>query len=170
EPGAENAGFGSPTRTSIFDYIGVPTYQRWVNDHNFDGGQSTENEKELRDFYKRLLNFTINSEALMGDYAEIHSYNRQNVENYTRKVFSFVRWSENEKLIIVSNFDDLVNYDLDLKIPSEIIKKWNLKDGTYTVKDQLYNSVELDLVVNNGIGSINLKLDTLTSFIFKVEN
>ncbi|MBG7629319.1 MAG: alpha-amylase family protein, partial [Bacteroidetes bacterium] len=31
EPGAENAGFGSPTRTSIFDYVGVPTHQRWVN-------------------------------------------------------------------------------------------------------------------------------------------
>jgi len=27
EPGAENAGFGKPSRTSIFDYIGVPTYR-----------------------------------------------------------------------------------------------------------------------------------------------
>ena len=49
EPGAENAGFGSSSRTSIFDYIGVPHLQRWVNDKKFDGGSSTEEERELRD-------------------------------------------------------------------------------------------------------------------------
>ena len=168
EPGAENAGFGSPSRTSIFDYVGVPTLQRWVNDKEFDGGQSTSEEKELRDFYKRLLNFTINSEALMGNYAEIHNFNRENVENYNRKLFSFVRWSENEKLIIVANFDDLVNYDLDLQIPSTIISAWELKDGTYKLQDQLYNEVTTELVVKDGIGYFNVKLDTLTSYIFKV--
>jgi glycosidase len=169
EPGAENAGFGSPTRTSIFDYVGVPTHQRWMNDKKFDGGQSSENEKELRDFYKRLLNFTINSEALMGNYAEIHRHNRANVDNYTRKIFSFVRWSENEKLIIISNFDDLVNFDLDLQIPSEIIKSWNLSDGNYNVIDQLYNSITANLKVENGVGELSLELGTLTSFIFKLE-
>ena len=169
EPGAENAGFGSPTRTSIFDYVGVPTHQRWMNDKKFDGGKSTSEEKELRDFYKRLLNFTINSEALMGAYAEIHHYNRANVDNYTRKIFSFVRWSENEKLIIIANFDDLVNYDLDLQIPSEIISAWNLSDGIYKVTDQLYNNVTANLIVKDGIGELSFELGTLTSFIFKVE-
>ncbi len=149
--------------------MGVPTHQRWVNDKKFDGGQSTENEKELRDFYKRLLNFTINSEALMGEYAEIHHHNKTNVENYTRKIFSFVRWSKNEKLIIISNFDDMVNYDLDLQIPAEIIKEWNLSDGSYTVIDELYQKVSLPLIVKDGIGTINVELDTLNSFIFKVQ-
>ena len=168
EPGAENAGFGSPTRTSIFDYVGVPTHQRWMSEGKFDGGKSTSEETELRDFYKRLLNFTINSEALMGNYAEIHHYNRENLENYTRKIFSFVRWSENEKLVIISNFDDLVNYDLDLQIPSEIIKSWNLKDGTYGLEDQLYKTTKTTLIVENGVGTVNIALDTLNSFIFKV--
>ncbi|HEU0136030.1 MAG TPA: alpha-amylase family protein, partial [Flavobacterium sp.] len=31
EPGNENAGFGTRSRTSIFDYIGVPHHQRWMN-------------------------------------------------------------------------------------------------------------------------------------------
>ena len=57
EPGAEDLGFGDPTRTSIFDYASVPTLQRWVNNKQFDGGQSTDEEKVLRDFYRRLLNF-----------------------------------------------------------------------------------------------------------------
>ena len=37
EPGAEDAGFGDPSRTSIFDYIGVPAHQRWMNKGKFDG-------------------------------------------------------------------------------------------------------------------------------------
>ena len=169
EPGAENAGFGSPTRTSIFDYIGVPSHQRWMNMGKFDGGKSTKQEKDLRDFYKRLLNFTLKSEALMGNYQEIHHFNRQLVSNYTRKVFSFARWSKNEKLLVISNFDDLVNYDLDLKVPFDVIKKWNLPDGTYILKDQLYNKYSTKLIVKNNEGKFNVKLDTLTSFILKLD-
>src|SRR5690606_36531796 len=48
EPAMENAGFGSPTRTSIFDYIGVPHHQRWMNHKAFDGGQLSQEEKALR--------------------------------------------------------------------------------------------------------------------------
>ena len=138
EPGAENAGFGSPTRTSIFDYIGVPHHQRWMNHKKFDGGQLSESEKELRDFYKRLLNFTINSNALMGDYKEIHYYNKDHTDKYNHRVFSFVRWSENEKLIIITNFDTDKSYEFDLKIPESIITVWNLKNKKYQLTDQLY--------------------------------
>jgi glycosidase len=168
EPGAENAGFGSPSRTSIFDYVGVPTHQRWMNEGAFDGGKSTSEEKELRDFYKRLLNFTIKSEALMGNYAEIQTYNRKHVFNYSRKLFSFVRWSDNEKLIVVANFDDLVNYDLDLKIPSEIISAWSLNDGQYQLVDQIYNKQKAILTIEQGIGNLSIKINTLESYIFKI--
>ena len=112
EPGNEDAGFGKQTRTSIFDYIGVPHHQRWMNYKKFDGGQLSEKENQLRDFYKRLLNFTINSSALLGNYEEIHSYNRDHTDHYNHKVFSFVRWNTTEKLIIISNFDARESYDI----------------------------------------------------------
>ena len=169
EPGAENAGFGSPSRTSIFDYIGVPTLQRWVNNKQFDGGQSSEKELNLRDFYKRLLNFTISSDALMGKYADIHQYNRSKTLNYTSKVISFVRWSENEKLVVVSNFDDKDHHRFILEIPSEIIKKWNLKDGDYNLEDQLYKNEKFTLNVNESKGFITIKLKPLQSFILKLK-
>ncbi len=38
EAAEEDAGFGKPSRTSIFDYIGVPAHQRWMNQKKFDGG------------------------------------------------------------------------------------------------------------------------------------
>ena len=169
EPGAENAGFGSPTRTSIFDYIGVPHFQRWVNNKKFDGGQLSNDEANLRDFYKRLLNFTIKNEALMGAYREIHFYNKDNTENYNHRVLSYVRWNQNQKLIIVSNFDVNESFDFQLKVPSEISKEWKLEDGTYDLEDGLYGSKQ-NLHVINGIGNIDVHLNPLESYIFELKN
>lgn len=162
EPGAENAGFGSATRTSIFDYIGVPSLQRWNNNGLFDGGQSTEQELKLHDFYKRLMNFTLQSKALMGEYKEIHSYNRHHTSFYNDKLFSYVRWSDNEKLIIVANFSELPN-SVNLKLPPEIIEKWKLKAGTYELKDQL-SSRKFDMTVDS-VGKTELDIPALGSFI-----
>jgi len=169
EPGNENAGFGQPTRTSIFDYIGVPHFQRWVNDKKFDGGQLSKEEKELRDFYKRLLNFTINSDALMGNYQDIHYYNRDHTENYNHRVLSYVRWSENEKLIVVANFDSNENYTFELKIPNDIINKWGLKEGSYATVDQLYSQNNASVEVKDGIGIMKIEIEPLESFIFKIQ-
>lgn len=167
EPGAENAGFGTASRTSIFDYIGVPNHQRWMNNGKFDGGQLSKKEKELRDFYKRLLNFTLNSEALMGNYREIHNHNRKNTDGYDDKLFSFVRWSENEKLLIVCNFDAVRYRYIDLQIPAEISNQWNLGQNT-KLTDMLYG--KKTRVKTNDMGNfVELKLAPLESFIFKVD-
>ena len=168
EPGVEDAGFGKPSRTSIFDYIGVPTYQRWVNNKAFDGAGLNEQEKNLRDFYKRLLNFTINSEALMGDYEDLHNYNRNNTENYNDKILSFARWSDFEHLIVVSNFDAKSDMQFNLKIPKNIIDSWNLADGDYELEDALYNQYKTQLNVDRGIGSMQINLKPLESFILKL--
>ncbi len=169
EPGAENAGHGTPTRTSMYDYIGVPHHQRWMNDKQFDGGQLSDKEKDLRNFYKHLLNFTIRSNALMGKYAEIHTYNRANTENYNHKVFSFVRWSDIEKLIIISNFDAEKDYEFELKLPDTIVQAWNLQDGKYQLTYQLSDQNSSVLIVENGHGSVKLKIDPLASFILSLE-
>jgi glycosidase len=168
EPGAEHAGYGSPSRTSIFDYIGVPNHQRWLNNKNFDGGQSSKEEKALRDFYKRLLNFTIKSSALADHYQDIHSYNRQHTEWYNDKVLSFVRWSNDEKLIIISNFNDIHTYGFELQLPVDVIQNWNLKDGNYEVIDQLYKTYTSTLKVINNKASVRIDIKPLESFILRL--
>lgn len=169
EDGSEETGFGDPTRTSIFDYVGVPAHQRWMNNNKFDGGQLTEDEKQLRDFYKRLLNFTISSSALMGNYQDLHGFNREHTQNYNDKVLSFVRWSDNEKLIIISNFDDKNKAEFNLKIPKSVIKSWGLLDNDYKVQDQLYHQFLQKLNVKQGYGNIDITLKPLESFILKVQ-
>jgi len=169
EPGADHAGFGSPTRTSIYDYIGVPALQRWINQKKYDGAQLSTREKELREFYQKLLTFTINSEALMGSYQEIHFYNKEHNANYDHRIFSFVRWSDQEHLIIVSNFDETKYYDLDLVIPEDLISDWKLKNGSYQVEDQLNKSIKEVLYVDNGKGRVHINLSPLESAIFKLK-
>ncbi len=170
EPGSENAGFGKASRTSIFDYVGVPNHQKWMNNKLFDGGQLSDSQKSLRDFYKRLLNFTIKSKALMGDYKEIHSYNRGNTLGYSDKLFSFVRWSNNldEKLLIIANFSETDTYEIELKIPSEVISVWKMKDGSIDLSEKLYGSESYILIVKDGIGYVKLKLSPLNSYIFEL--
>ncbi|WP_425287348.1 alpha-amylase family protein [Lutimonas vermicola] len=168
EPGAENAGFGSPTRTSIFDYIGVPHFQRWTNRRQFDGAGLSSEEKELRTFYKKLLAFSIESDALMGEYREIHYYNKDQNPSYDHRIFSFVRWSDTEKLIIISNFDAFKSYDLNLLIPEDVIKNWGLVQGKYLLLDQLDDSLKNSLHVKDGKGILKIKLGPLQSNIFKM--
>lgn len=168
EPAAEHAGFGSPSRTSIFDYIGVPHFQRWVNNKKFDGGQLKSNELELRDFYKRLLNFTITNPALMGAYREIHFYNKELTENYNHRVLSYVRWSAHQKLIIVVNFDTDHNYAFDLKLPTDLVNAWGLKRSSYSFQDVLQGTFNT-MAIEKGEGHMSVHLNSLESFIFELK-
>ncbi|MES2852331.1 MAG: alpha-amylase family protein [Bacteroidota bacterium] len=168
EAGNENAGFGTHSRTSIFDYIGVPNHQRWMNGGKFDGGQLSQDEKELRDFYKRVLNFSLNSSALMGKYQEIQTLNRQTTQGYDPGIYAFTRWSDTQKLIVVTNFSWLTTSNFELKIPSDIIQKWNLKDGNYTLTDQLYHKSSVQLKVLNGEGKVQITIAPSESFIYQL--
>ncbi len=168
EAGNENAGFGTHSRTSIFDYIGVPNHQRWMNGGKFDGGQLSQDEKELRDFYKRVLNFSLNSSALMGKYQEIQTLNRQTTQGYDSGIYAFTRWSDTQKLIVVTNFSWLTTSNFELKIPLDIIQKWNLKDGNYTLTDQLYNKSSVQLKVLNGEGKVQITIAPSESFIYQL--
>ena len=169
EAGNEDAGFGKRSRTSIFDYIGVPNHQKWMNDGKFDGGQLSDSEKTLRDFYKRLLNFSLKSSALMGSFQEIQSVNRQSTVNYDEFIYSFVRWSENQKLIIIANFSSEKTSEFELKIPADVIVKWNLKEGEYKLTNQLYQQNSVLLKVENGVGKAKIKILPSESFIFELQ-
>jgi hypothetical protein len=169
EPGDGDAGFGDPTRTTIFDYWGVPTHQRWMNDGAFDGGGLSDEEKNLRDFYVRLMNFSTTSNALTGDYAEIHGFNRsRDNAAYNDKVFSFVRWKNDERLVVLSNFDADASYDLEVRIPATVITSWNLDDGRYMLDEQLYRRNHAQLEVGRGEGRFRITLGPLASVVLKV--
>ena len=168
EPGVIDAGFGKNSRTSIFDYVGVPHHQRWMNGGKFDGGQLKPEEKELRDFYKRLLNFTIKSDALMGEFLSLQEENLGANLGYDFGLYSFVRWNEKEKLVIITNFNQNTAVNCEVIVPADVVKKMNLKDGTFVLKDQLYGSSQSELKISNGVGKFKLSIQPGESFIYKL--
>jgi hypothetical protein len=105
----------------------------------------------------------------MGKYQDIHLFNRKNTKNYNSKLLSFVRWSKNEKLLIITNFDAINTYKFTLKLSPEVIEKWSLQDGEYQLKDELFQTTTFNLKVNQSKGLVPLEIKPLESFILKLQ-
>ena len=103
EDGSEDMGFGDPTRTTIFDYAGVPAHQRWMNEGAFDGGQLNPQEAALRQFYVEVMNIASGHPAMQAPFVSLQSLQSQ---QYPAAVYSFARLHEQRPLIGVSNFSD----------------------------------------------------------------
>ncbi|ATC90451.1 neopullulanase [Pseudoalteromonas issachenkonii] len=97
EDGSENAGFGSPTRTSIFDYIGVPAHQAWMNNGKFDGGQLTTEQAQLRQYYISIMALNDLPAIVAGDMAQL-------MITGSDSVIGFVRTLGQQSLWVLSNF------------------------------------------------------------------
>lgn len=164
EVARENAGFGSPTRTSIFDYIGVPAHQRWVNGKRYDGGALTPEEAALREYYCRLLNLPI-----VGAFRNIHQYNRAYTPYYNDKVYSFVRETVQEKWLVIANFSKRDGFGFELQIPPELLSTWDLPDGTYPLTDELYGEVQTHFHRTDSYGRMRVDIAPLQTLFFKLE-
>jgi hypothetical protein len=105
----------------------------------------------------------------MGEYQEIHSANAAITKGYLPEMYSFVRWSDTQKLIIVANFSSSKNSQFELIVPKEIIQKWHLNDGKYKLVDQLDQKGQLTLKVTNGQGKLKIKMKPSESFIYQLK-
>lgn len=167
EPGADDAGFGKASRTTIFDYWGVPHHQRWVNGGKFDGAALTPAEKNLRQFYRTLLRFSRAAPALNGGYTELHSVNLAAGTAYSEQQLAFARYSDTQKLIVVSHFNAEQGTEFALTVPAELIAKWQLADGKYGLQEQLTGSSN-ELIVVNGEGRVAVALAPLGSAVYQL--
>lgn len=79
EPAAGVEGFGGDdARTSIFDYWSMPELVKWTNGHKFDGGQLSDEQKQLRAAYGRLIT-VLNEPAFRdGEFLPLNAANRDN--------------------------------------------------------------------------------------------
>ncbi|WP_444892151.1 alpha-amylase family glycosyl hydrolase [Microbulbifer sp. TRSA001] len=166
EPANKDAGFGKASRTTIFDYWSVPSVRRWNNEGAFDTALLTKEEKELRSFYQRLLNFSKQSPALLGDYLDLHSYNRKQNSGYGEKQFSFARWSEHEKLLVIANFDNRA-VEFNFQLPTALLEAWKLQPGSYLAESQTSNKVA-NLILEKDQASTKIQLAPYESHIFAI--
>ncbi|WP_078063166.1 alpha-amylase family glycosyl hydrolase [Solirubrum puertoriconensis] len=119
EPGRGAEGFsGEDGRTTIFDYWGVPEHQKWLNGGKFDGGKLSLQQKQLRDFYSRLLNLCSSHEALRrGRFYELQDANNLAKEYNDKDLYAYLRYTENKRVLVVVNFSATKTYVPTLKVP-----------------------------------------------------
>ena len=104
EDGSEETGFGDPSRTTIFDYAGVPAHQRWMNEGAFDGGQLTAAEKSLRAYYEHVLNIAAYHPAMQGDFQSLQSF--ITTGSNKNQTYSFIRTHKQASLVVISHFGE----------------------------------------------------------------
>ena len=123
EDGSEETGFGDPTRTTIFDYAGVPAHQRFMNNGEFDAGQSTDKEKALHRFYKDIMNIAATNSAITGRYQSLHALNLS-VEGsaYSEQQFAFLREKNGQGIIVLANFSETPTGPISLAVPASAIQ------------------------------------------------
>lgn len=168
EPGDGNPGFGAATRTSIFDYWGVPHHQRWMNGDKFDGGQLSQKERGLRDFYRRLLAFSAKNPAMQGQYRSLKVTAGPDAPQ--DKVVAFARWENDERLIVAASFDAERDRPVSIELSSDLIDELGLADGRYSLEEQLYGEYNTHLIVDGGSGFANITLDALGSAVLRIGN
>ena len=166
ERGDGDAGFGKASRTTIFDYWGIPSHQRWMNGGKFDGGALQTDEKALRAAYVKLMQFTRNAPALMGEYRDLHQLNSGRA-GYDGELFSYARYNSTQKLVVVSNFSAGATKRFTLQLPANLMAEWRLRDGSYRLKNHLGVS-KTQLQVANMMGFIVLELAPLQSVILEL--
>ncbi len=150
ERGMDAAGFsGLDGRTTIFDYRGVKSLQDWANKGKFDGALLNDQQKQLRSFYKQLLNLSLNQPAIsQGVMYDLQYANFNNPAYNPGKQFVYFRQAGEELLLIVVNFDDK-DVEIAVNIPPEALRFLKIKNcSTFQCVDLLNEDEAVDEVVS----------------------
>ena len=150
EPAHGTEGFsGDDGRTTIFDYWGVPEHQKWLNNGLFDGGQLSDSQKRLRQFYSKLLNIVHDNDALKsGDFYELMLANQQQ-SGFDKGLYIYLRYTGSKRVLAVANFNRSER-DIRVKLPAELISKLQLTGGI-TFTDLLTQTTFKTDDINNGV-------------------
>lgn len=167
EPGKGSEGFsGEDGRTSIFDYWGVPEHQKWVNKGNFNDSLLSDGQKRLRKYYSTLLNLAQRSPALsLGKYEDLTAYNISRA-NFGEDIHAFVRYTDNETLLILNSFND-VPTSIRVEIPPALLTTLGINATLTTAKDVLWRDEVMSISVKAGVFQLQVK--PYSSYIFKFD-
>ncbi|MFL0205497.1 alpha-amylase family glycosyl hydrolase [Aquirufa sp. 2-AUSEE-184A6] len=126
EKAQEIEGFNeADDRTTMFDFYRVDTHQRWVNGGKFDGGELTADEKVIDSFYTDLLAW-VNSSCViqLGKFFDLQY--AQNAGYPKDKVYSYLRYLEKDRNLIICNFDS-VDHSFAVEIPTLALDMMGVK-------------------------------------------
>ncbi len=152
--GAE--GFsGDDGRTTIFDYWGLTEWQGWLSQGRFDGAELTDDQRNLRAFYHRLNHLVSGSDAIRNGYFYDLQYandNGQSAGYDAHQVYSYLRYTDHQKLLIVCNFSRHTTYDTTIAIPKDAFNAMVLDPlQTYLFSDIFLTDISIETVGRAGV-------------------
>ncbi|WP_460975059.1 alpha-amylase family protein [Spirosoma knui] len=155
--GAE--GFsGDDGRTTIFDYWGLPDWQGWINQGHYDGGGLLNEQRELRAFYQRLNHLVNGSDAIQNGYFYDLQYANDNgqSEGYdANQIYSYLRYTDRQKLLIVANFSSQTTYETTVRIPDHAFATMGIEASrTYQFTDIFLTSLQLEATGSAGVSLV----------------
>ena len=167
EPGDGAEGFEldqapENARTTFFDYWGMPEFVKWVNNHNYDGALLSDEQKQLRSFYKSLLNLLTTRPALYdGNFYGLNYFNKGGdvggwstggswpegaaFGDHGHWMYAFLRYTSNgsDVLLVVANLNPTTTYYPKIVIPEEAVNFAYIdKEALYKVEDILWKNVD----------------------------
>jgi len=118
-----DAGFGKASRTTIFDYWGVETHQRFMNEGRFDGGASLDEERWLRAEYKAAFNLASQFPL---DSWDTHFVPKLDLDSANRAVLAFERCGESGCLLFIANMS---GEEAPLRLSERFESRWSQADS-----------------------------------------
>ncbi len=166
ETGMDVEGFsGMDGRTTIFDYWGVRSLQAWTNHGKFDGKYLTDDQKDLRLFYQRLLTVARDNKAVAEgkmydlEYAQTDNFNKH-------EQFAYLRKKDEEVLLFVLNFDDR-SVDIDVHIPKEAFTYLEQPEWKTTTAEDLLTGKKYKQMSLNTTDPVHLSLEAWKGVILR---
>lgn len=160
---------GDDGRTTMFDYWGIPEYQAWVNGGKFDGGKLTPEQKTLRKFYADLLHLTNSSDAIQnGAFYDLQYANKGQNGYNDAKIYSYLRHTAKQKLLIICNFDLNNSYPINFNLPQHAWETMGIgTEKAITLHDIFMHKTT---TINSKTGSnIPLTLPANSVFVFEIK-
>lgn len=152
--GAE--GFsGDDGRTTIFDYWGLPGWQGYLNEGVCDGGKLSDDQRNLRAFYQQLNHLVSGSDAILNGYFFDLQYANDNGQSSGydgHQIYSYLRYTDHQKLLIVCNFSPQYTYNTVIRIPDAAFVAMGLgADRTHQFTDIFRTNTELEAIGSAGV-------------------
>ncbi|GAB3994989.1 alpha-amylase family glycosyl hydrolase [Spirosoma daeguense] len=146
---------GDDGRTTIFDYWGLSDWQGWINEGRFDGAELTDEQRSLRSFYQQLNHLVNGSDAIQNGYFYDLQYvndNGQSAGYDAHQIYSYLRFTDRQKLLIVCNFSNQYTYDTTIHIPSGAFDAMQLEPSrAYRFTDIFLTDTVIESVGSAGV-------------------
>ncbi|HTN68577.1 MAG TPA: alpha-amylase family protein [Dysgonamonadaceae bacterium] len=168
EKGMDKEGFsGKDGRTTIFDYWSIDKLVRWNNQGKWNKSLLTSDEKELRDFYTKLLQFCGQEKAISkGAVYDLMHANYENDKFNSTKKYAFLRGYEEDLFLIIVNFNDK-DSQVTVNIPEDAYSFFQ-KEKIKSIKATPTLTSDKYVLTFEDASSLKLNINAHSGEIFKI--